>query len=112
MHEYSIAQGIVRVVLSAIDGRQENVKKIWVKAGIAKAVMPEALHFSFDVLKREHTQLEDAELCIEIIPLSGLCRKCGKEFELDRVLGICPHCGGFDVQWTSGTELFVEKIEI
>ncbi|MCD6594323.1 hydrogenase maturation nickel metallochaperone HypA [bacterium] len=112
MHEYSIAKGIVKVVMSTIAGREEKVKKIWIKSGIAKAIMPDALFFSFDVLKKQHNQLADTELCLDIVPISGHCNECGQDFEISKIIAICPNCGSSDVEWTGGNELFIEKIEI
>ncbi len=112
MHEYSIAKGIVKVVLSTMDGRNEKVKRIWVKAGIAKAIMPDALLFSFDVLKKDYDSIENAELCLDIVPISGHCNICGQDFKVEKVIGVCPNCGSADVDWSGGNELFIEKIEI
>ncbi len=112
MHEYSIAVGIVNTVVPIAEERQASVEKVFVVAGVLRAVMPDALKFSFDVLKQKHSLLADAELCLNIIPLGGKCNKCGETFELDRPLGLCPQCGSSNVEWSGGNELFVEKIEI
>jgi len=112
MHEYSMAIGIVNTVLNAVCERSENVEKIWVSVGILRAVVPEALEFSFDALKKKHPQLADAELIITKKPITGFCEQCKKELKIEQVIGVCPDCGNADVKWTGGNELFVEKIEI
>ncbi len=112
MHEFAIANGIVNIVLSAHEGHSNKVKKIWVKAGIIRAILPDALYFSFDAIKKNNPAIEDAELCIEILSLSGKCSDCGEEFQIDRIYSLCPKCFSANVSWTGGNELFVEKIEL
>ncbi len=112
MHEYSIAAGIVNAVLPVARERGMSVRRIWVKAGVLKAIVPEALEFCFDALKRRHSLLRGAELVLEVVPITGKCRRCGAEIELSRVLGVCPSCGSTDVEWKSGGELYVEKVEL
>ena len=112
MHEYAIAKGIVDVVLATLGNRECVVKKVWVKAGVTKAIVEDALRFSFDVLKKQDKRLAGAELMYQVILLRGRCRNCRAEFEIDRISGLCPVCGSADVEWLAGDELFVEKIEI
>jgi len=112
MHEFSIASGIIAAVIPEARKRNARVSKIWVKAGVLRAIMPDALIFSFDVLKKEHNSLDSSEILLEIVPLTGKCRSCQREFEINDIIGICPDCGSADVAWSSGNELYVEKIEI
>ena len=112
MHEYAIAKGIVDVVLASLDGRDCRVGKVWVKAGVLKAIVEDALRFSFDVLKKQDKRLAGAQLIYQVIMLKGRCNNCGAEFEVDRIMGVCPKCGSANVDWLAGDELFVEKIEV
>jgi len=112
MHEYSIATGIVNSVLPIAEERDVEVKKVFVVAGVLRAIMPDALKFSFDAIKRRHPLLTNAELCLKTVLLHGECADCGKGFDLERPMGVCPYCGSSDVEWSGGNELFVEKIEI
>ncbi len=112
MHEYAIARGIVDIVLASLGDRDCVVKKVWVKAGVLRAIVEDALKFSFDAIKKRDKRLAEAELVYQVILLRGKCRDCGADFELEKISGLCPVCGGANVDWLTGDELFVEKIEI
>ncbi|RKZ33688.1 hypothetical protein DRQ33_03730 [bacterium] len=112
MHEYAIAKGIVNVVLSTMEGRDSRVTKVWVKAGVARAIVPEALDFSFDVIKKKHNNMRDSELKLTIVPIQGICNRCGEKFTIEEVIGICPKCNSSNINFSTGNELFVEKIEV
>lgn len=112
MHEYSIGRGIISVVLSAIDGHRQKVKRVYVKAGVMRAIVPSVLLFVFDTLKKQFETLSDAQLVYEILPLAGTCCLCGREISVFQIIGVCPNCGSSDVKWVSGNELFVEKVEV
>lgn len=112
MHEYSIVRGIISVVLSATDGRKQKVNKVYVKAGVMRAIVPSALEFVFDTLKKKFPSLIDAQLVYDVLPLKGNCDSCGKAVSSFQIIRGCPICGNADIEWSNGNELFVEKVEL
>jgi hydrogenase nickel incorporation protein HypA/HybF len=74
--------------------------------------MAEALMGAFDIVKLG-TLAEGARLIITRIPLGGLCRSCGRDFDAEEAFILaCPHCGGPDFSLERGRELHVTQIEV
>ena len=74
MHELAIADSVVRIACAHAAGRK--VAKVELKVGYLRQVVPSALEFSF-ALVAEGTELEGAELSMEVVPAGGRCLACG-----------------------------------
>ncbi len=113
MHEVSIAQGMLDIVLDYC--RKEghgSIKSITVKIGKAAGVVPDALQFAFETLKTD-TIARDAVLIIDEVPVSGTCKSCGKHFSVEETYVIqCPLCGSFSFTVETGRELNVAELEV
>jgi hydrogenase nickel insertion protein HypA len=112
VHETAIAQSIINTVLRAIDRRDVCVDEIGFRAGILRAVMPDALHFAFEVMKKKYPPLEFARLQFEHIPLTVECFGCGYKWESERINFICPKCESVDTSVTGGNSMEVTHILI
>ncbi len=111
MHELSIAQSVLRSVLSEMDRRRlSSVKKIHLRIGPWSGVMADAVQFNFDVL-RVDTPLRDAQLVIEEPPPQGHCQQCGHTFPIQAMSLVCPQCGGESVRLQGGDELEIAALE-
>lgn len=113
MHEYSIVDSLISIAIKECKkigfSRIDNVR---ILVGKASGVMPEALLFAFDALKRE-TIAEKATLFIEEIPFSGFCETCKSNFiSEDTLIFACPSCQGSSLKITSGRELDIKEIEV
>jgi hydrogenase nickel incorporation protein HypA/HybF len=109
MHELAIADSVVRIACAHAAGRR--VSKVELKVGHLRQVVPSALEFSFGLVA-EGTEVEDAELQMEIVPAGGRCRSCGADGPLPEFPLRCQSCGGFDVEVLRGEELLVDALEI
>ena len=109
MHELAIADAVVRIASAHAVGRK--VGKVELKVGYLRQVVPSALEFSF-ALVAEGTELEGAELSMEVVPAGGRCRACGFDGPLPQFPLQCQSCGGFDVEVLRGEELLVDALEI
>lgn len=114
MHEMTIAKNIVNIVMGKVSeySAAPIVKQINFKTGRMNAIIPESLLFCFDVIKKEEPLLANAELVITETPLVVHCQICQTDTDLAEPLFVCPHCGGMDLKIISGTEMFVESIDI
>jgi hydrogenase nickel incorporation protein HypA/HybF len=112
MHEMAIAQGILDIVLDNA-ARHEATKVLLIKlqVGAMTEVEPDSLRFCFTALAAD-TPAAAAELEVEIMPLVGRCRDCGREFAVERFCFVCPACGSAGVEVISGRELRVEHLEV
>jgi Zn finger protein HypA/HybF involved in hydrogenase expression len=47
-----------------------------------------------------------------MVPTTGRCRDCGREFEIAEMDWTCPGCSSNSIQLVGGNELFIESIEV
>lgn len=114
MHEASIVAELLNIATNeCIKNGYSKIEQIKVVIGRATGIMTDALLFAFDVLKKD-TPAENANLIIEEIPVRGICKDCGEEFENNEnyIIFECPHCGSFSVDLISGKELNIIEMEI
>jgi hydrogenase nickel incorporation protein HypA/HybF len=109
MHELAIADSVVRIASAHAKGRK--VARVELKVGRLRQVVPASLEFAFGLLA-EGTELEGAELAMEVVPAGGRCRTCGFDGPLPQLPLRCERCGGFDVDVLRGEELLVDALEI
>ncbi|MFW6324210.1 MAG: hydrogenase maturation nickel metallochaperone HypA [Desulfovibrionales bacterium] len=115
MHELAIAQNLIDLIRQEMEKHKaDRLLKVKVKYGRLTQIVPEALQLSFEALVRG-TNMEDAVLETEEIPLVVKCRECGNEFtpkEEDSLLMPCPKCGTeFGHEVISGKELYLDHLE-
>ena len=111
MHEGSIARNIIDIVKEEKEKNNiQKVKKIVVLIGKMHAVVPDALEFFFDIMKKEYG-FDGTELEIKEEDVEGICRKCGKNFKISTPVFICPYCNGSDIKIIKGNEMLVLSIE-
>jgi hydrogenase nickel incorporation protein HypA/HybF len=109
MHELAIADSVVRIACAHAGGRR--VTRVDLKVGHLRQVVPSALEFAFGLVA-EGTELDGAELVLDVVPAAGRCRACGADTPLRAFPLACEACGGFDVEVLQGEELLVDSLEI
>lgn len=112
MHEMSIAQSLVEIIKEEMERHDAKVlRSVRLHIGQLSAVVPESLSFCFDVIT-SGSEMEGAELVMEMIPLSGSCKKCGQTFAIENYVFLCPHCGSTDIETTAGQGLSIVELEV
>lgn len=112
MHELSIVASLFEIMEEkAQEKGSKKIISVKVQAGKLSGVVPEFLITAFDMYKKD-TIAHDAELEIEKVPLTIQCKTCGKTMTLDDFVFICVQCGSQDLKTITGTELFLEKMEL
>lgn len=111
MHEMSIAQSILEIVLE--EGKRhrlEKVNTIKLQVGAMAAVVPESLTFCFELLSKD-TLAAGTKLEIETVPVVARCAACNLHFEVEDYVFLCPECNQPALDLVSGRELSVQSIE-
>jgi hydrogenase nickel incorporation protein HypA/HybF len=112
VHELGIAQSIFVSVLEEAQAHGGGrVTRIGLRIGEMSGVNAEALRFSFQVTV-QNTELAEAVLDIEDVPLSFRCRRCEHEFAVVNYEAACPACGSTDTQAVRGDELQISYLEL
>ncbi|OAM96585.1 hydrogenase nickel incorporation protein HypA/HybF [Pelosinus fermentans] len=112
MHEMSIAQGILDIVLkTAAEHNAVKISCIKLLIGQMTQVEPESLKFGFAALAA-NTIADSAVVDITIIPLVGKCNSCGQQFTVERYSFLCPLCHSANILVVSGRELAVDYLEV
>jgi hydrogenase nickel incorporation protein HypA/HybF len=109
MHELSIADAVLRVVLRHAGERR--VTRVELRVGHLRQVVPSALEFAFELVT-QGTAAEGAELELVEVPAAVRCRDCDAESEQDSFPLCCAACGGLAVDVVRGEELLVDSLDV
>jgi hydrogenase nickel incorporation protein HypA/HybF len=109
MHELSIADAMLRVVLQHAGDRR--VTRVQLRVGHLRQVVPSALEFAFELVARD-TVAEGAELELVQVPAAVRCRDCRTESEQQAFPLCCDACGGFAVDVVRGEELLIDSLDV
>ena len=112
MHEMSIAQSVLDIAFGEMEKRAAGrLRKIKISIGEFSGVVKEALEFAFDVLK-PGTRASEAEVEIEVIPMTAECVFCGPvACRLHDLNLTCPTCAA-TISISGGREMRVDYLDI
>jgi hydrogenase nickel incorporation protein HypA/HybF len=110
VHELSLCQAIAGVVKPHAAGRRVDVVRL--QLGALRQVVPDTLLFCW-TLVREHEDMPDAELELELVPAAVRCRSCGQQSEIESRFSVaCPQCHSADVEVVAGEEFLVTSVDV
>ena len=113
MHEVSVALRLLEI----IEGKcQEEgfqwVESVRVRVGSASGILPEAFSFAFEAAKKD-TIAGEAKFIIDVVPLGGLCSRCGNQFITEEAYILeCPTCSSTSFKINQGYELELVELEV
>lgn len=91
-------------------GRRVDVVRVQV--GALRQVVPETLSFCW-TLVRDHEDMPEAELELELVPAEVSCRACGdRSLIASRWSVHCPRCDSADVAVVRGEEFLVTSVDV
>ena len=112
MHEFSITQSILSIVLEKANAAQASkVSKINLVIGELSGIVADCVEFYFDFLSKE-TIAAQASLSFHHPPTRLRCRNCATVFSPDNLDWACPNCHEPKIEIISGLECYVESIEV
>ncbi len=111
MHEVSIAQGLMKILLDESEKHGvSRVTHVKLRIGTLSAIVPDSLTFAFEAIS-QGTVAEGAELNIEVVQAKGRCDKCNIDFDVDGAIFLCPQCDGVAAEIICGKELDMVEME-
>lgn len=111
MHEMALAENVLQIVREAAQREGlRRVRTLWLEIGQLSSVEPEAMRFCFEAAARGSIAA-DAHLEIAVTPGAAWCRSCARRISVAELGSPCPHCGGYRLQLTEGTEMRVTQLE-
>ena len=112
MHEMALCRGVVQIIEEQAKAHAyTRVKTVRLEIGPLATVEPEAMWFCFDAAARG-TLAENANLDIITTAASAWCFFCEETVTISERNGVCPNCGGYQVQVTGGDELRIKELEV
>ncbi len=87
------------------------ITRVGLRLGVVSGVVPEAMEFAFDILKRD-TMAKDASLEMECVPGEFRCSACDARILLREARFICPECQGLLMIGGGGMEMELSHLEI
>ncbi len=112
MHEMSLAGGILTIVEDA--AKREGFARVTLlrlEAGALSGVEVRALRFALEVMAND-TCLQNARIEIDTPPAQAWCMQCSTTVDITARGDPCVHCGCYQLQPTSGTELRVVEMMV
>lgn len=109
MHELGLSEAVLEAVEKRAAGRK--VTRVRIRVGAVHRVAEPALDRAFSEVAGG-TVAEGAAVDVVVVPIEALCRTCGSKSELEDMWGVCPACGGADLDTSGGDELTLESIEV
>jgi hydrogenase nickel incorporation protein HypA/HybF len=112
VHEASAAEALVKMVSAEARARgSARVTRISLVVGETTGYMRESLEF-YVAASAKGTEAEGAILDLRYVKPLLLCPSCGLEFARERFTFECPSCGSQGRMSGSGSEFYVDSIEI
>jgi hydrogenase nickel incorporation protein HypA/HybF len=112
MHEFSIAQNIMGIILAeAKKAKAQKVLKVHLRIGELAQVFPGSLSFCFDFCAKG-TIVEAAKLTIERVPVRVYCSSCDETLLVENNRYFCKNCGNLKIELVTGRELQINHLEI
>ncbi len=115
MHEYSLAVALMETIDDIIknqDKKIKKIKKIKLKIGYLRQVVPEILTLCFNEVSK-NTVAEGANIEYEEIPLIIECKDCQKTYQgIKETTFICPYCKSTNTHVIKGEELEIDYLEV
>ena len=112
MHEMSVAQSILKIVLNeANKNGAAKVKTVRIRAGELRGIVRDQLAFFFEFITKD-TIAEGAAFEVEYVPIKSVCKDCEHTFMVKDFEFVCPECQSKDVDTIQGMELSVKEIEV
>ncbi|MDR3363804.1 MAG: hydrogenase maturation nickel metallochaperone HypA [Clostridiales Family XIII bacterium] len=113
MHELGVVIEVVRQVeqFAGENALTGKIEALVLQIGELSSMVPAYIEAVYPAAI-EGTILEQARLEIEVLPANARCRACGKAFNAKERKGVCPQCGGKELELLGGREFCIKEIAV
>ena len=114
MHELGIVFEVQKRVVAVA---QENglslndIAQVVVEVGEASTIVPRYLKECWPAAT-DGTEMQDAELVVEVLIAKVRCKKCGTVYEYLKHNRKCPACGAWECVMVTGQEFNIKEIAV
>lgn len=119
MHEISVVQGLIRIVLDTCTEHNQNnperqitkILEIKCEAGLLAGFDLQTLKECFEIFS-DNTLCAGADLIVTTAPLSCQCSNCNNKFILFERNFKCPKCGSPQINFQGGNGLIMQALNV
>ncbi len=112
MHELAITESLLSIILEkAREVKARQVTRVDLLVGRLTGYVPECIQLQFAILSH-NTEAFGARLVFHQPPTKLHCRRCNLDYTSDSLDITCPQCRTLDIDILSGSELFIESIDV
>ena len=114
MHELGIVFEIhkrVTAVAEENDLALSDIAQVVVEVGEASTIVPRYLKECWPAAT-DGTEMQDAELVVELLVATVRCKKCGTVYEYLKNDKKCPDCGAWECTMVTGQEFNIKEIAV
>lgn len=109
MHELAVTRSLLQLALEHAEGGR--ITDLYIVVGQLSSMVDDSVQFYWNIIS-EGTPAEDAQLHFERIPAEMQCSECQHRYRLSADQFVCPICGSISVQVVSGSEFYLDAIEV
>lgn len=110
MHEMTLAISAIKSVIEfARDNDIDEIDTVVLEIGELSLVVPQYMEDAYYAAV-PGTMLEHTKLRMDIVPGNGICRDCGKVYNIIEHKGRCPVCGSESKDIFSGEEFNIKEL--
>ena len=114
MHELGIVFEIQKRVTAVAEENGlalSDIAQVVVEVGEASTIVPRYLKECWPAAT-DGTEMEHAELVVEILIAKVRCKKCGEVYEYLKSNKKCPVCGAWECTMVTGQEFNIKEIAV
>ena len=114
MHELGIVFEIQKRVTAVAEENGlslRDIAQVVVEVGEASTIVPRYLKECWPAAT-DGTEMQDAELVVEILVAQVRCKKCGTVYEYLKHNKKCPACGAWECVMVTGQEFNIKEIVV
>ena len=112
MHELSLMENVVEILRE--DARMRDIKtisRVRLNIGRLTMVLPDSMHFAFEILSQDDLFAPEAVLEIEMKEILAHCLQCERDIRSSEYVFACPDCQSPRLNIIQGQELNIDFYE-